>query len=216
MPAMSKQIGLSREGSSRSGGGDPRLDPGPFSTKPARRRPRVLFVGTAFYGLSQTYSPLAPAPVYLDWQHRNLKMLESFPIELIHKPHPGGLFVGRPPGMDHLARIDPRQVVHARYRLLRLRLCGVDHFLHRALDRPADRAAGLWRHALQRRDKAADRGTLSDRADHPRWPQSRDGGCSSARNGIVRLTGSGLKNLQSRPLRLQVDATRPRRRLGLV
>ena len=34
--------------------------------------------------------------------------------------------------------------------------------------------------------------------------------------GIVRLTGSGLKNLQSRPLRLQVDATRPRRRLGLV
>ena len=114
MPAMSKQIGLSREGSSRSGGGDPGLDPGPFSTKPARRRPRVLFVGTAFYGLSQTYPPLAPAPVYLDWQHRNLKMLESFPIELIHKPHPGGLFVGRPPGMDHLARIDPRQVVHAR------------------------------------------------------------------------------------------------------
>ena len=36
------------------------------------------------------------------------------------------------------------------------------------------------------------------------------------RQGIVRLTGSGLKNLQSRPLRLRVDATRPRRRLGLV
>ena len=34
--------------------------------------------------------------------------------------------------------------------------------------------------------------------------------------GIVRLIRLDLKNLQSRPIRLQVDATRPGRRLGLV
>ena len=90
------------------GGGDPALDPGPPSARPTARLPRVLFVGTAFYGFSQTYPPFPPAPVYLDWQHRILKTLGSFPIELIHKPHPGGLFMGRPPGVDHLARIDPR------------------------------------------------------------------------------------------------------------
>lgn len=90
------------------GVGDPALDPGPPSIRSAARRPRVLFVGTAFYGLSQTCPPRPPAPVYLDWQHRVLDILRSFPVELIHKPHPGGLFLGRPPGLDHLARIDPR------------------------------------------------------------------------------------------------------------
>ena len=37
-----------------------------------------------------------------------------------------------------------------------------------------------------------------------------------ASEGIVRLIRLDLKNLQSRPIRLQVDATRPGRRLGLV
>ena len=36
------------------------------------------------------------------------------------------------------------------------------------------------------------------------------------REGIVRLTRLDPKNLQSRTIRLQVDATRPGRRLGLV
>ena len=35
-------------------------------------------------------------------------------------------------------------------------------------------------------------------------------------NGIVRLIRLDPKNLQSRTIRLQVDATRPGRRLGLV
>ena len=90
------------------GDGDPGLDPGPPSARPPPRTPRVLFVGTAYYGLSQTYPPFPPAPVYLDWQHRVLGILRSLPVDLVHKPHPGGLFMGRPPGMDHLARIDPR------------------------------------------------------------------------------------------------------------
>ena len=94
--------------SAKAGRGDPGLDPGPSSTRPAARPPRVLFVGTAYYGFSQTYPPFPPAPVYFDWQHRILTMLGSLPIELIHKPHPGGLFKGRPPSLDHLAQVDPR------------------------------------------------------------------------------------------------------------
>ena len=88
--------------------GDPALDPSGRSDRSKSRRPRVMFVGTAYYGLSQTYPPFPPAPVYLDWQHRILKLLGSFPIELIHKPHPGGLFMGCPPGVRNFATIDPR------------------------------------------------------------------------------------------------------------
>ena len=90
------------------GNGDPSLDPGPPSVRPISRRPNVMFVGTAYYGLSQTYPPFPPAPVYLDWHHRVLKLLSSLPIRLIHKPHPGGLFMGRPPGVSHLVPIDTR------------------------------------------------------------------------------------------------------------
>ena len=39
---------------------------------------------------------------------------------------------------------------------------------------------------------------------------------SESLQGIVRLTRSDLKNLQSRTFRLQVDTTRPGRWLGLV
>ena len=102
---LARPLGLD---SVTGGRGDPGLDPGLRSTRPAARAPRVLFVGTAFYGFSQTYPPFPPAPIYLDWQHRILEMLGSLPIELIHKPHPGGLFRGGPPGVEHLARIDPR------------------------------------------------------------------------------------------------------------
>ena len=102
---LSRPFGLS---SVVGGRGDPGLDPGPNSTRSVKRRPRVLFVGTAYYGYSQTYPPLTPAPVYLEWQHRILEMLGALPIELLHKPHPGGLFRGHPPGLDHVARVDHR------------------------------------------------------------------------------------------------------------
>ena len=39
---------------------------------------------------------------------------------------------------------------------------------------------------------------------------------TGSRGGIVRLIRLDAKNLQSRTIRLQVDATRPGRRLGLV
>ena len=53
-----------------------------------------------------------------------------------------------------------------------------------------------------------------------RWGGSTPVRCadrsSSIVMGIVRLTGSDLKNLQSKALRLQVGTTRPGRRLELV
>ena len=103
--ALARPFGLI---SIAGGRGDPGLDPGPRGARPAARPPRVLFVGTAYYGFSQTYPPVPPAPLYLDWQHRILQMLSSLPVDLVHKPHPGGLFRGRPPGIDRLARTDPR------------------------------------------------------------------------------------------------------------
>ena len=45
---------------------------------------------------------------------------------------------------------------------------------------------------------------------------ARRGAVATADRGIVRLIRLDPKNLQSRTIRLQVDATRPGRRLGLV
>ena len=103
------------------GRGDPGLDPSPSSAGPAARPLRVLFVGTAYYGFSQTYPPVPLAPLYLDWQHRILEMLGALPIELIHKPHPGGLFMSRPTSLDRLARVDPRLFEQA--------MAGIDCFV---------------------------------------------------------------------------------------
>ena len=50
--------------------------------------------------------------------------------------------------------------------------------------------------------------------DLPPAPDSPD--LPNAQDGIVRLIRLDPKNLQSRTIRLQVDATRPGRRLGLV
>ena len=108
--AVARPLGLA----SISGGrGDPGLNPRPGSMRAAAQLRRVLFVGTAYYVFAQTHPPFLPAPVYLDWQHRILSMLRTLPVELIHKPHPGGLFRGRPPGLDKLAQIDPRPFENA-------------------------------------------------------------------------------------------------------
>ena len=75
------------------GNGDPSLDPGAASiSKPnARYRPRVMYIGTAYYGFQQVYPPLLPAPLYLDWQIRLMEQLRELPIDIVCKPHPGGV-----------------------------------------------------------------------------------------------------------------------------
>lgn len=79
------------------GPGDPGLDVGAAafrrSTSTTGRR-RVMYVSTLFYGLHQVSPPVLPAPLYADWQTRLVALLRSLPVELVCKPHPGGL---RPP-----------------------------------------------------------------------------------------------------------------------
>lgn len=85
--------------------GDPSLDPGSVWRRaaiPSRRR--VLYVAGAYYGFSQTFPPYPPPTVYADWQHRLLTALARLPVNLRHKPHPGGLLKGKP---DFLAGYAP-------------------------------------------------------------------------------------------------------------
>ncbi|QUS39104.1 hypothetical protein RPMA_09840 [Tardiphaga alba] len=78
--------------------GDPGLDPGPLwrHSRGSQSKRSALYVGTAYYGFSQTFPPFPPSPVYIDWQHRLLEALKRLPIKLSHKPHPGGLMRGQP------------------------------------------------------------------------------------------------------------------------
>jgi hypothetical protein len=88
--------------------GDRSLNPKGYPSQSrgsADRKRRVMFVGTAYYGFSQTYPPFWPGPVYLDWHHRILSQLAGLPIDLVHKPHPGGFFNGCPPGLEKYAPV---------------------------------------------------------------------------------------------------------------
>lgn len=85
-------------------GGDSGLDPGKVwlrDTVPARRR--VIYVAAPYYGFSQTFPPYPPCPIYVDWQHRLLGALARLPVDLKHKPHPGGLHKSQMPGIEAYA-----------------------------------------------------------------------------------------------------------------
>lgn len=76
------------------GPGDPGLDVGAVGlarTPATGGRRRVMYVSTLFYGLHQVSPPVLPAPLYADWQTRLIAMLRDMPIDLVCKPHPGGL-----------------------------------------------------------------------------------------------------------------------------
>ncbi|MCW5771391.1 MAG: hypothetical protein KIT16_07125 [Rhodospirillaceae bacterium] len=83
-------------------GGDPGLDVGTAAfvrtpqARPGRRR--AMYVSTVFYGMHQVSPPVMPAPLYLNWQLRLAAMLRAMPVDLVLKPHPGGL--RPPPGLD--------------------------------------------------------------------------------------------------------------------
>lgn len=93
--------------------GDPGLDVGRAAFVRSRtvrkERRRVMYVSTVLYGLHQVSPPTMPAPLYLDWQERLIAMLKQMPIDLLCKPHPGGL---KPPAeldpMRHATAIDAR------------------------------------------------------------------------------------------------------------
>ncbi|WP_259781280.1 hypothetical protein [Aestuariispira ectoiniformans] len=82
--------------------GDPSLRPDVQQTKTNKqphRVPRVLYAATAYYGFFQSYPAFTNGPVYLDWQYRLMDSFKDIDAEFIHKPHPGGLYNGTPPGL---------------------------------------------------------------------------------------------------------------------
>jgi hypothetical protein len=96
------------------GCGDPSLRPVTSSLSIKRSgRLKIMFIGTAYYGFYQSFPPFLPAPLYLEWQRRLLKLLSTFDIDLVHKPHPGGVFMGCPPALENLARIENRRFENA-------------------------------------------------------------------------------------------------------
>ena len=78
--------------------GDISLDVGPIwrNNQHGRpRRPRVLYVPTAYYGFFQSIPPVPPGIPYLEWQIRLIETLSAFPIEFAVKPHPEGMLGDR-------------------------------------------------------------------------------------------------------------------------
>ena len=91
----------------------------------------------------------------------------------------------------------------------------------------AERTYRLWRQAGLQVPRRRPRRRVATRRLRPQPPTARNhvwaydfvfDTCADRRSltGIVRLIRLDPKNLQSRTIRLQVDATRPGRRLGLV
>jgi len=76
------------------GNGDPHVSIKHKSTKKIGRL-KVLYGSTILTGFRQFYPPVIPDPIYLDWQFRLVKMLQTLPIDLIFRPHPEGLLRGQ-------------------------------------------------------------------------------------------------------------------------
>lgn len=106
MPTVQRASALANEISSVSvlgGNGDPSLKPPQQVTSAPLRTKRIMYVSGAYYGYYQACPPLPAGPVYLDWQHRLFDIMGRLSFEFIHKPHPGGLFHGHPPGLEERA-----------------------------------------------------------------------------------------------------------------
>jgi len=79
------------------GGGHRHILSLPLSrTRPAGKRPRLIYVSTLSRGFERSGVKTLPEVSYLDWQVRLARWLKTLPVELICKPHPGGYFKGRP------------------------------------------------------------------------------------------------------------------------
>jgi hypothetical protein len=105
---LRKQVGRQSPASIEGGRGDPhfRRPPGPLRTQ--KKRPHVMYVTAAIVGLRRIWPVKACDFVYLDWQMRVARALRSLDVELTFKPHPEGLFRGRPHPLGRLGRVEAR------------------------------------------------------------------------------------------------------------
>jgi len=58
-------------------------------------RPRVLYVTTIFRGIRQFHPPFLPDPLYLLWQNQIASALAEWKLDLVLKPAPEGLLLGK-------------------------------------------------------------------------------------------------------------------------
>lgn len=72
----------------------------------ARRQPKVVYVGTPSRGFGGMGPKAMPEVIFLDWQFRLVKFLDSLPIDLICKPHPGGYFSGQHHPLENIANTE--------------------------------------------------------------------------------------------------------------
>ena len=68
-------------------------------------RPRVLYTTGQLKGLWRNLPPPLPTMIYVDWTLRVAEMLQKMPIDLICRPHPGGVFGGKPHPLSRIANV---------------------------------------------------------------------------------------------------------------
>jgi hypothetical protein len=66
--------------------------------------PRVTYASPQFRGIKQANPPTTADPVQLDWELRLVDILQKLPIKLICRPHPEGLFQGKPHPLAKVAK----------------------------------------------------------------------------------------------------------------
>jgi len=67
------------------------------------KRSKVVHVGTLSDGFIRNGIKALPDVIYLDWQFRLVRFLQTLPIDPVCKPHPGGYFRGQQHPLDTMA-----------------------------------------------------------------------------------------------------------------
>ena len=70
-----------------------------------RSRPRVLYTSGQLKGLWRNLPPPLPTAIYVDWTLRVAETLQKLPIDLICRPHPRGVFGGKPHPLSSIANV---------------------------------------------------------------------------------------------------------------
>jgi hypothetical protein len=79
----------------------------PNGTK--RSRPKVLYASGQLKGMWRNLPPPMPTMIHVDWTLRVAEMLQKMPIDLVCRPHPGGVFAGKPHPLSRSAQV-PNQL----------------------------------------------------------------------------------------------------------
>jgi hypothetical protein len=108
-----KQIGPGCPARIEGGRGDPHYRGSPGPIRAPKKRPRVMYVTGAIVGFRKIWPVKVSDFGYLDWQFRVARALQTLDIELTFKPHPEGLFRGRPHPLSRLGHVETRMFEQA-------------------------------------------------------------------------------------------------------